>query len=145
MSAYPIQEPSVVRYNHSAAGEVLQALLQGAYCIHIHIIGRLVKQQYISLFFKCQGKVQPVALTSAKDAAELLLVCSGEIESGDISSCINLPVSKSYKIGILRNCLIYGLVWVYGLVLLVYVGNLYCLTNLKLSGVRLVVDHNKAE
>ena len=81
MGRYPVQEPTVVAYHNRTAGEILQTVFQGAYRIDIHIVGRLVQKQYITFVLEGKGEMETVPFTTGKDAAELFLVGSGEIET----------------------------------------------------------------
>jgi len=69
-----VQEPAVVGDDHGTAREVLDAFLQGADGVHVHVVGRLVEQEDIALVLEGQCQVEAVALTAGEHSAELLLV-----------------------------------------------------------------------
>ncbi len=45
MSSHAVEEPAVVGDDHGAAGEVLEALFQGAERVDVQVVGRFVEQE----------------------------------------------------------------------------------------------------
>ena len=74
MGGDTVEEPAVVGDYHCTAGKILQALLQRTYSIDIHIIGRLVEEEHVTLILQREREMQPVPFTTGKYAATLLLV-----------------------------------------------------------------------
>ena len=145
MGSDTIQEPTVVRDNHSATCEVLQALLQCTQGIYIDIVGRLIEQDNIAFLLQCQRKVQAVTLTTRQNATLLLLVCTGEVKTSYICTSRHLTIAQLNPLAILRYNLIYGLLGVNRFVLLVHIGELYGLTYGESSACRLLQAHNHTE
>src|SRR5690349_18653846 len=69
-----IEEPTIVTDYYGAAGEVLKRGFQGAQCIYIKIVCRLVQQQNVRAFLQHLCEVNPVSLTTRKHANFLLLI-----------------------------------------------------------------------
>ena len=61
--------------------EVLETLLKSTECVHVDIIGRLVKEKHVTALFQCHCKVQTVTLTTREHATLLLLVSTREVEA----------------------------------------------------------------
>ena len=76
MGCNPVQEPPVVRDYHGTSGKILQTFLQSTDGIYIHIVGRLVQKQHIALVLEREGQVETIPLTTGKNAAEFLLICT---------------------------------------------------------------------
>ncbi len=98
MCSNTVQEPTVVRDNHSTTCEVLQTLLQCSQSIYIDIIGRLIQKQHIALLLQCQGQVQAVTLTTRQHTALLLLIGTAEVKASHISTRRNLTVTQRNKV-----------------------------------------------
>ena len=131
--------------DHSTSSEVLQAFLQSSQRIHIYIVGRLVKQQHITLLLQGKGKLQSVTLTTRECAAKLALISAREVESRDVGTHVDRPSSHAYRLISLRDDVIYCLLWVDILMLLIHIGNLDCLSHLKGSSVSLFQSHDESE
>src|SRR3954467_6674893 len=78
-----VEEPAIVADDHSAAGEILQRLLQRAQRIDVEIVGRLVEQQHVGTGLEHLGKMHAVALAARERADFLLLVGALEVECRD--------------------------------------------------------------
>ena len=94
MGGDTVEEPAVVGNHYGTAGEILQTLLQGTYSIDIHIIGRLVEKENVTLILQCESQVEPVPFTTGKNSATLLLVGTGKIETGNICTCIDITLAE---------------------------------------------------
>ena len=70
MGSDAVEEPAVVGDHHSTAGKILKTFLKRTDCVYIHIIGRLVEKQHVTLILESQGKVKTVPFTTGEDAAE---------------------------------------------------------------------------
>ncbi len=114
-----------------AAGEVLEAFLEGADRIDIHVVGRLVEEQDVGVFLEGQGQVQAVALAAGEDAAKLLLVGAREVEAGDVGPGVDFAVAQLHVFAVFGDRLIDRQVGVNLFVLLVHVGDLHRLSYLK--------------
>ena len=132
-------------YHHGTAREVLETLLQGSYGVHVHVVGRLVEQQHVALILEGEGQVKTVPLTAGEYATELLLVRSGEIETGYVAAGVDFAVAQLHELRILGDGLIDALVRVYAAVLLVHIGQLDGLAYTYGSAVRLFEAHYKSE
>ena len=80
MGADAVEEPAVVADDHSAAGEVLEALLQGTHGVDVDVVGGLVEEQHVGLTLERQGQVQAVALAAAEDTDLFALVGTSEVK-----------------------------------------------------------------
>ena len=134
-----------MRNDDGTSGEVLKTLLQRAQRIDIHVVGRLVQKQYVTLLLERKCEVQTVAFAAGEHAALFLLVCAAEVEAGDIGAGGDLSVAESYDITVLRYHFIYALLGVDRLVLLVDISELYGLPDSEISRCRLLDAHDHAE
>ena len=131
--------------NHGTSGKVLQTFFEGAKRVHVDVVGRLVQQKHITLFLQAERQVQAVAFTTGKHSAELFLVGTGEVETGQIGARIDVASTHANQVVSTGNDLIYTLVRVDVLMLLVHVGHLYGFPYLELALVCLFQSHDKAE
>ena len=51
---------------HSAASEIVKAFLKRAQSVNIDIIGGLIEQKHIALFFERQSQLQAITLTTTE-------------------------------------------------------------------------------
>ena len=91
-----VEEPAVVAYYHCTACKTVQAVLQSADSVDIHIVGRLVEQEHIAFILESEGKVEPVPFTTGEHSAELFLVCTGEVEAADPAAGVDIPIAQAY-------------------------------------------------
>ena len=77
--------------------------------------------------------METVSFTTGEDAAEFFLICTREVEAGYICSGIHLSLAESHELRVLRNGLIYCLFRIDALMLLIYICNLYSLTDSDLT------------
>ena len=93
-----VQEPAVVAYHYSAACKAVKALLKGSDGIYVHVVGGLVQQQDVAFVFEGECQMQPVALAAGKYSALLLLVGTGEVESGYPGPGVYLPPAEAHPL-----------------------------------------------
>jgi len=86
MCCNTVKEPAVMGDYNGAAGKIIKTLFQCPECVHVNVIGRLVKEQHVGTALQRQREVEPVALSAGENAALLLLVGTGEVEPGSIGS-----------------------------------------------------------
>src|SRR5215207_8537997 len=77
---HPVQEHSVVRDDHRAAGELQQRVLEAGQRLHVQVVGRLVEQDHVAADLQRHREVEPVALAAGQDLDRLLLVRTLEAE-----------------------------------------------------------------
>jgi hypothetical protein len=71
-----IEEPAIMAYHKADPGKGIQRFFQAAESVHVKIIGRLIKEEYIGPLFKHHSQVKPVPLPAGKDADLFLLVAA---------------------------------------------------------------------
>ena len=132
-------------HHNCASGEVLQTFFKGTERVDVDVVGRFVEQKHVALLFQCHCKMQAVALTAGKHAYLLLLVGTGEIEFGEVCTCVHIASAHPERFHTLGNHFIDGLFGRKVFVVLVYVGHFYCLSNLKFTTVLLFKTHYELE
>lgn len=145
MGTDTIQEPAVVRNHNGTSGEVLKSLFQCTEGVHIDIVGRLIEQQHVGLSFEGECQMQAIAFSSREHPAKLLLVGTGEVKAGEVSTCIDLLTANADELRTVRNHLVYCFVWVNRLVLLIHIGGHHGLTHLECSFIRMFHPLDQAE
>ena len=75
-----VEEPAIVADDHGAAGELLEAVLEGAQRVDVEVVGGLVEQQHVAALLEHLGQVDAVALAAREHADLLLLVAALEVE-----------------------------------------------------------------
>ena len=86
-----VKEPAVMADYQRAADEVFKPFLKCADRVDVQVVGRFIKQEHIRFALQSLRELYAVAFTAGKHTDFLLLVGSGEIESGDIGAGINAP------------------------------------------------------
>ena len=140
-----VEEPTVVGNDHGTSGKILETFLKRADGVYVHVVGRLVEKEHVTLVFERERKMQTVSLAAGEDSAELFLICTGEIESRNISPCRHFPLAEFHEVGVFGDCLVDSLVRVYALVLLVNVGEFHGVSDDNISGIWLLQTHDETE
>ncbi len=81
-------------YHNGASCEVVEAFLESAQGVYVNVVGGLVEQKHVALFFQCHGQMQTVALAAGEHAHFLFLVGAGEVEAREI--CAGVYVAASH-------------------------------------------------
>ena len=145
MSTDTVEEPTVVADYHGATCKLLQTFLKGTERVYVDIIGRLVEEEHVALFLQCHGKVQTVSFTTREHTAFLLLVGTREIETGEISTHIDVTATHTDEFVATAYHVIYALVCLNVLMLLVHIRHLHGLTALECARVSSLQSHDNAE
>ena len=145
MGTDTVEEPAVVADDDSTAGKGLKTFLQGTEGIDVDIIRRLVEQQYIAFLFEGNGQVQTVALTTREHAALLLLISSAEIKTTQIGTHIHIAAAHTDGLIAAAHHLIDALIGIDVLMLLIDIGELDSLANIKGAGISLFEPHDESE
>src|SRR5690606_31239231 len=88
-----VQEPAIVRDDHSTTGKVQQRILQRTQGIHVQVVRGLVEQQKVAAFHERFRKVQAIAFTTGQLAHRLLLVGTLEVEAAQVRPTVDLAVA----------------------------------------------------
>src|SRR5690625_705791 len=86
VSGDPVEEPTVVRHDHGAAGELEKGVLQGSQGLDVEVVRRLIEQEQVAALLEREREIEAVALTAGEHAGLLLLVRSLESERRDIGA-----------------------------------------------------------
>ena len=86
VGGHAVKEPAIVRDDHDAAGEIVEAFFEGLQGFHVEVVGRFVEEEQVVAALQHLGEVDAVALTAREDADLLLLVGALEVEGADIGA-----------------------------------------------------------
>ncbi len=117
-----VEKPSIVGYDHRAARERHQRLLQRPQGFDVEVIGGLVEQQDVAPGFQHLRKVHAIAFASRQIADELLLLRALEVEAADIASRGGLVVAHLDDIESAGDFLPHGVLVVERLARLIDIG-----------------------
>src|SRR5262249_29866230 len=124
----PIQKPTVMTDDHSAACEILQRLLQRAERIHVEIVRRLVQKQDVSAFLQHPRKMYTVPLPTGQIADSLLLIASRKVKSRHIRTRRHFARAKLDGIEPAGDLFPDGFVWIEHITALIDIGQMDCLS-----------------
>jgi len=141
----PVEEPPIVADHDSAAGELLEPVLERAQGVDVEIVGRLVEQQHVTRALDHLRQVDAVALAAGQDADALLLVLALEVEARDVRPRVDRLLPDHDRLDALADLLVKRRVGRERVAALVDVAELDRVTDLDLAGVRLLEPHDHAE
>ena len=119
VGGHPVEEPPVMADDHSASGECLQTLLEGAQGVDVEVVGGFVEQQHVAALAKHLGQVHPISLAARQDPHLLLLVGTFEVECGYVGTGVHFPVAEPHELVATRDLLVHGARWIEGVPVLV--------------------------
>src|ERR1043165_7008691 len=89
-----VEEPTVVRDDDRAAGEVFQRFLERADGVHVEVVRRFVEQEDVRAGLEHAREVHAVAFAAGKQADRFLLVLAGEAEARGVFARLDAHLAE---------------------------------------------------
>src|SRR5215218_7724871 len=98
MGTDAVEEPAIVADHQGGSCKFFDGLFQGAQRVNIQIVGRFIEQQNICAFGESLGQMNAVAFTPGENANFLLLILTGKVKGGNISTRVDLTLAEFERI-----------------------------------------------